>query len=140
MNLRLLLVALFPAVLFGCASTPSTSVARRGENDVEAAAYKALYSVAPELRRERLELINYASQELPPYGELQAEFRYENDPQDRSRVLLLRRSGSRHGSPARVTLQSGHARWYFEPFPDGGGQERWKVLDRRPYAKSPTKA
>jgi hypothetical protein len=88
--------------------------------------------VAPELRKERLKMINdgFGS---PSQGRYHAEFRYTDDPQAKCRVLVLDRSEAQRGSQPRVTLVSGVGQWYFVPFPQGGGQERWKIRHRRPY-------
>jgi len=132
MNMRRICLLLISGLIAGCAAPdPLPSVWPRTDND--RTAFRLLYSIAPELRQECLELVNeYGGSAL---GDFQANFRYLDAPEPHSRLLVLRRTVPADGSTPSVSLEFCHARKYFRPFKNGGGQERWAILDRKPHAK-----
>jgi hypothetical protein len=140
MNLRNIHPLLASLALVGC-TAPAHLRVIGGIPDPEHTAFRILYSVAPELHRERLELGNDCGVSLPRTGswnrggDVHAEFRYRDDPEVYTRLLVLRRTVPADGSAPRVSLEICHARKYFAPFKAGGGQERWAIVDRKPYAK-----
>ena len=56
--------------------------------DDDQTAFRLLYSIAPELRRKRLELVNEYGGSAA--GTFQANFRYLDAPERHSRLLVLR--------------------------------------------------
>ena len=132
MNMLRICLLLISVLLAGCAAPDHlTSVWPRTDN--ERTAFRLLYSTAPELRREHLELVNDCGGSA--LGDFHADFRYLDAPERHPRLLVLRRTVPADGSTPSVSLEFCHARKYFEPFKNGGGQERWAILDRKPYAK-----
>jgi len=104
--------------------------------DSEKMAYRILYAVAPEMRHERLALVNDIGCEGQGTSHcvFQADFRYLADPEARTRLLALRMTVPSDGSAKKVSLAFCHARHYFQPFKQGGGQDRWAIIDRVPLA------
>jgi hypothetical protein len=131
-KIHLLLISI---TLLGCAAPGHKDFT----DDPSRVALRYLYSVAPELRRERLESVNDCVLLLPSSGnwdhggDVDADFRYLDDPESHPRLLVLHRTVSADGTTATIRLELCHSRKFFRPFKDGGGQERWAILDRRTY-------
>jgi len=109
--------------------------------DPEKAAFRTLYSLAPELRRERLKMVNDGgcTGQGTSHCVFHADFRYLADPEARTRLLALRRTVPSDGSAPKYYLAFCHARHYFVPFKWGGGQDRWAIVDLTRYRSSSSK-